>query len=766
MKANMKRGVVGALVSICVGIALGAEKWTVVAPENPSDNVKFAAWDLGNHLQKMTGAADAGAAAEVRFEVGTDAAKAKCLAAAGTLARGDSVAVGEGRTVYVWGEGPVGTPNGVYCLLENRYGCRWLTAWGDDVVPKRDSLVLGKFADVNRPVMKRRWLVGPTWMGVKVRNGMLCYMRNRLNASVYRTWENVDLPKGVGTIRPEYSLGGYLIHASTRVMPLTDGANGKSAFKEHPDWYSMDKKGRRVATMQLCYSNPELREELTRRYLKLAAGDPEGIFDLTQSDDWGDEFCNCAGCKALVEKYGTPGAPLFDYARELCSRLAEKYPKAGVRFLAYRKTQTEFPPNAAFGSFPANAYPTLAPINDDFTKPLDHPNNIETLENFRKWTAVSDNQLTWSYPMPYGANKRPPFAAIRRWTRDMRLLADAGVNGYGFEHDVGYGLGITFADLQCWLMMKAFENPRADIPALIRDFCRHYYGAGAEDVLRFLTALEICTQDCTTFKKWADYLPEALTAENLAKWDAMLGAAEAKVAGDPGLVQHVREAREGVDLYLLKRWTELKAIGYGGNADAIYDRITNTAARAMARRNPNPPDETSTAFKEYKKLVASAHVDHIKASKGVQLPPEFAGIPAADIIEIAAEGDTAMPDSPIGSAACDPADCTKVEGFECGGYDHIKGEFMALRTIKWSEAVPDRFHFYKIGSIRLPAKSFIWFGWRWRNRVALDDYCRPGENDLWNLWMSYKFEGPWVPGSKAKENRAWLDRVLLIRKRK
>ena len=48
-------------------------------------------------------------------------------------------------------------------------------------------------------------------------------------------------------------------------------------------------------------------------------------------------------------------------------------------------------------------------------------------------------------------------------------------------------------------------------------------------------------------------------------------------------------------------------------------------------------------------------------------------------------------------------------------------------------------------------------------RSQLDECFTPGEPVYWELWLSLKFEGPRYKGSKAKENRVWYDRTLLVR---
>jgi len=222
----------------------------------------------------------------------------------------------------------------------------------------------------------------------------------------------------------------------------------------------------------------------------------------------------------------------------------------------------------------------------------------------------------------------------------------------------------------------------------------------------------------------------------------------------------------GVDLCLLKQWKEVKGRMSDGSPEDVYNRVSNTVSRALARRHTGEIGTASGAWKSYNSILAEAHNGFIRASRGEQRPARFAGLPESDVIEVSVGGDTLMDDSAVGAALCKEEDCTKEQGFECGAQDVSGGKLMAYRTIKWEEAVPDRFELYRIGTVHLAPKAFVYTGWTWHTRISLNECHRPGgEKESWELWMSYKFEGPQVQGSKAKENRAWLDRVFLVRKR-
>ena len=761
--------------------ALAAATTSISIDAAASDDTRFAANDLKAHLEKASGGAVAlcdGVAAPdcvFRIEVGTAEAKRRALAAAKTLASGESAAVCDGSSLYIWGEGKMGTANGVYVFLENRMGCRWLTPWDEPVIPKR-AIPTEAFVDVNRPKLAERWILTIENSAQLPRNGILFHYRNRLNALLWANYNNVDLPKGVKALKPEVFCPNPMVHSIFLRMPPHDRGGVKGSFKEHPEWYSMDESGKRVDNMEVCYSCRGLRDELTRRMI--AATDKfggKGYFDLSQRDEFGGTFCFCPGCKALVEKYGTPGAPLFDYLKELGEKLLAERPGAYVHFLSYRRSQTQKPPNEAFGRFPDNVIPVFAPIDGDFSKNYLHPNNAQDYADLKRWCSITRHSWTWYYPMAYG---RSPFLGIARWAKDLKLAADAGLTGGSFEHDVGYKMGAQYADLQAWLIAKLYEHPELPVAPLVREFCRLYYGAAAKDILAHIKELEQVTADHDGYLAWNGMLNENFATERLIRWNALFDAAEAKVAGDATTLQHVREARSCVDHYVLKRYSKLKSAGFSVPPETIYARLTNTYDLAFERRSPGRAENRLGKAIKYNPVVG-AHKDACGSAKklfqmavhgAAPLPERFKNLSEEDYIEVPNTGGAGgaklvdMADAAYGQASSDEGDSNDPKGFYCGYWDSTNKKFWACRTIKDDEVeTPDKFCFYKLGVFVPAPHGYVFPGGSCHVRSQLDECYTPGEPVYWELWLSLKFEGPRYKGSKAKENRVWYDRTLLVR---
>jgi hypothetical protein len=77
----------------------------------------------------------------------------------------------------------------------------------------------------------------------------------------------------------------------------------KGFFKSHPEFYTMIRDGKRVDTQQLCFSNREMRQTLTRHLLeRIKIGGGRGMVDVSANDVPGS-FCHCPECVALEQFY-------------------------------------------------------------------------------------------------------------------------------------------------------------------------------------------------------------------------------------------------------------------------------------------------------------------------------------------------------------------------------------------------------------------------------------------------------------------------------
>lgn len=741
----------------------GRTDCTILAPENPTPMELLAVKELQTYLKKSTGA---------DFPQG-NAAKRIVLKRDSSLASQESSVKLEGDTLVLSGGDEWGVLYAVYSFLENQLGVRWFSAYGDELVPKHETLSLDFKPYRQKPAYEKRAMIGSSFY--KFPYSSMFFLRNRLN--VCNSLENKEYPGSKSLLMQR----GHQSHTLFFYMPPEKGfypqalkfKEEKYYFKDHPEYYSMDKDGNRVKTLQLCFSNPELRKEFTRRFLEcvgLMGGD--GVYSICAMD-WPGTFCHCPDCKKLEEKYQCHAGPMLDYLIELSGIVSKKYPDLYLSTLAYRKNQSEKPP-VMNGKLPKNIIVVFAPIDDDFSKTLAHKNNAETYRHLKDWAKVAENLWVWYYPLTYGGDAIP-FGGIRRSAEDTRLLREGGADGTYYEHDVGVFSGLNFGDLMTWMFLKLFQNPETDYRSLVKEFCSFYYGAAAQEMVEYIRELDDATMSVHNFVVWNGATPKAvLTPENLVRWTKLFDAMEKKTASDPASLMRVREARMGLDMAVLQNnFMELSRRNPGlfPSAKEIEKRILATLDISLKRRVPDGP--MAYLRNTWKKGVADALENAVLMAS---VAPKALGTPLdkadpAKVRQAFAKqvnhcGIAKMPDAAVGQAIYDPK--AKVElPFTCGFYDSVGKRFLLNRKITREEIVPDRFLLYKLGDAPIPSANYLWTMGSWTAGINLGGLYTAGESPdkKYEIWLSLKFEGPgYHPASKAKENRVWLDRAVVVEK--
>ena len=721
-----------------------------------------AAEDLRTHLREATGADfvlvtnDFRHALSRTIEVGTR--RAKDLVGRLRLENftdGECAAVYRDGSVAIAGAGEMGTSYGVSLFLEKVLGCRWLGPAGEKVVPKQDTVTFGSLDLHEKPAYPYRWILD---LDNQVRfhpEGRRFLKRNRLNVAEGNfpgTALKVTVPNC-------HSLFSYL--------PPHGGAEN---FRNHPEWYTLNKDGKRVDDKQLCFTNPELRQELTKKVLeKIAAHGGAGFFDISARDVPGS-FCHCPTCKAAEKKYDSFGGPFFDYLLEVGPQVKAKHPKAKLHFLVYRKEQTQHPPKG-IGKFPDNMCAVFAPIDDDFSKNYLHPHNRGTYEDLKRWCELVE-VWAWYYPIPYSGF--PPYVALQRIGDDTRLAFEAGQKGCCYEHDHGVAQGVNFSDLITWVTTRLYREPTLDPMALAEEFCSGYYGAAAKDMMTFVRALEQISSKTDDFLTWDGTVSGAFPVGRLLTFNRLFDRMERLVKDDPQALQRVREARIGLDIETLGKFRDLRTAdtAFKVPADAIRDRALAALKASVARRFPLADEKKRTDVRQrIETVIADAHMRATHAFK--PLPPEFADVAPDRILQFYPDGSyhgletKAMVDAAAGFAIREPRteENQRKYPFNFGVFDYANGKPLVRRALPYGEIVPDVFKLYRVGRTRITSpKCAYWNTYSWGMGAKLEAAWKPGVETEWDVWASLKFEGPvYSTKSVCKESNVWLDRVVLIR---
>lgn len=737
----------------------------ILPPENATDMELLAVRELQMYLKKSTGA---------DFMIGPGTEGNIILRRSPALAPEESFVSVAGGDLILEGGDERGVLYAVYCFLENQLGIRWFTAYGHEKVPSHPSLSLHFSPYRRKPVYTDRALIGSSYY--KFPDSSMFFLRNRLN--IGNELKNPSWPGSKPVIQMKgwhcHTLFFYIPPEKTNASSPMKFRENRFYFEEHPEFFSMNEKGERVSSMQLCFSDPGLREEFTRRFMEYAeSSGGSGVYSIS-AQDWPGAFCCCPECRKLERQYGCTAGPLLDFLRELCPKVKEKFPEVWISTLAYRKGQSEVPPVLPDGeTMPENFLCVFAPIDDDFSKALDSEKNRGTLENLKKWARISHRLWVWYYPVVYGTLL--PTGCVARAMKDTRLLHKAGAHGAYFEHDSG-GIfaGMNFGDLMTWMFLKLFQDPEADVRALEKEFCDFYYGAASDDMIGYIHELDRLTEEEDLFRTWnSGAISRFFTPENLIRWETLFDKMEEKTAGDPEARKRVRDVRISLDLALLTHYREVK-LRFPlliPSPDVLHQRIREALNDAVARR---VPDSFAYLRREWLAGPMSALSNaYIRAScEPKPLPPPLDQEDPAKIRQVFAVkvngcGFEKTPDAAFGQAIYDDKALRPEIPFPCGFYDDYGKRFLLNRTIAKEEIVPDRYALYKVGMAPLPPQSTLWTGSSWRASLKLSPLFTPGEapDKKYEIWISLKFEGPaYSPESKAKENKVWIDRAVVVEK--
>lgn len=752
-----------------------ATTYTIVATGSATDVDDFAMRELTEGLKAATGAhfrtvpASEAAALPCRIFVGLSKSALKLLGGNPLEAMEDQefrVHVLD-QDLFLYGKGVHGNLYAVYDFLEKDLGWRSFSAFEEPKVPRQPRLMLppidrsGQYAFTYRFTSTNYYLLRPA--------SHLFLYRNRLNLGLQGAGSLPGIRDFVRLRNPgSHSLFAYVPPQETPrhgINPPLEWLVNKNYYKSNPEFFSLSSSGKRTDTMQLCFSNTALRQTLTANVEEhVRRSDGRGIFTVDANDVPGS-FCFCEGCKKLAERYGATGGPLIDYLLELSAKLRERYPEAMVKFLAYRKEQSQRPPK--IDRLPDNLVVVFAPIDDNFAADWSHPTNKETYEDLRQWCRIARNVWVWYYPNTYsGKQIPPPFGNVNRLVNDIRLMKAAGCNGAFFEHDVGVTEGLGFSELQAYLQLRLFQNPDVDSSALIQEFTDHAYGKAAPLVRAYLAELEKLRTEMCEPLPWnaRPTMFRYVTPETVHRWERSFDDMEKLVATSPQQLLRIRLLRASVDLSALRYWHKARE-AYPtefANPDLLESRIRAAYGQAMRERvSPSLAGYGQAEQAAFEKQMESV----LLLAKTIPKPvPE----PLSEIedsrISQAFPNKAAVkdPDAALGVAKT----WQKVElPLSMGVYDNVGRKWAHPRAIPAAEIVPDEYRLYRLGRIKLTSDSLIWIGAAWDITVSLDQFYVLGDPDTeWDAYVSLKFEGAgYSPASKSAEDRVSCDRVILVR---
>ena len=509
-----------------------------------------------------------------------------------------------GKDLYIYGDYRYGTAGAIYNFLYHFCGCRWYTVTGDRKIPKQPTLRFDGIDYRHVPSFKSIEHGGKN--GVAAKTPEIRDWIRRNNAFLmpnYSFGEPDDAWNYIGPVT--HTLFAYMPPITRKPRSFNDDTMflagphpalaDKAYFKEHPEYFTLEKSGRRVPARQVCFSNPEVRRILLENLetvIKAEKYDPDqyAVLDFTQNDK-SDCFCFCENCQKLVEKYRTPGGPCFDFVVEMGNHFIKKYPKLMFRFFAYQESMTGIPPEGL--KFPDNLSVIIAPGGKDFSKPFSHPYNRYYLNQINTWGTLCKEIWLWNYPImyPHGLLVYSLIPGVFRNSENLKLAYRAGVRYIIAEQGGSVNEGQSFKELNIYLQNRLAEDVDTDVNATTREFCDAVYGRASQDIFRYLQETDkLCNEDPGYFRYFCDprVLGKLHAPENLIRWQRDFDRMEKLVANDPQALFNVRRARLNLDGITIFRYRECAArdAEFAGKLplQSLFDRYRERLLADMRRQ--------------------------------------------------------------------------------------------------------------------------------------------------------------------------------------
>ena len=528
----------------------GRSDYRIVGREGADETERAAVADLAKYLKQITGADFTRAEAKHAIYVGKAAPSDKV-----PLKADERRIRAENGDLYIYGNGRCGTAFAVYDFLERFLGCRWYTMRGREKIPADRS---PRFAEPNYshiPSFPHPMITGGVFFPIEKQLDDFT-RRNRIYA------RRCDIPQ----LGPDGHIPGKLIPPGAQFQEQTGhlwrpyrGCEKDAYFADHPEYFSLNRQGKRVPNIQLCYSNPELRKLFDAKLAKIVAEEYKGgaaimYCDLNDNNGFGCKtICCCPECMKLVEKYRSPAGPYWDYVLELCRKFEEKYPEILLTTTAYLATEA-YP--EGIGRIPDNLIIRFCPLNKNFLKPYDHPSNRRIVKRFEEWGPRCKNLWIQLYPSiyPRATTTLPLCANLRQLAQNLRVCKAYGVANVNGQQGHIWGNVNAFNELREYMLARMLNDVTLDENVLIEEFIRDNYGKAAPMVLAYWKELEALEAKEKVGLNWYGLSYGAfsyLTGENLARWSRDFDKMETLVADDPAALGLVRDLRFNLDEAIL-----------------------------------------------------------------------------------------------------------------------------------------------------------------------------------------------------------------------
>ena len=742
---------------------------TVVTPDHPSALEKKAAAELSMHLYMATGkkipvikesAAKNTPAIYVGRTEFSSKNKISSPVAQGWIIRN------AGKNLIITGGDDQGIIFGVYEFLD-RLGFRWLDE-KNTVIPSLKNFTIPEINIAGKPYFRLRQIYDTLdWYTAS----QIFKLRNR--GQGYTRSTPLDYPL-IGRPDQHHTFSRYSVK-----FP-----------KNKPELFSQDLKGQRITDSrgQICMTTPEARRltlevlksfvEADRKEAAKRKVPPPFIYDISANDN--PNPCYCKNCQELVKKEGTYSAPLIQFINYIAEEAEKFCPEIQIRTFAYLysvEPPKTFKPRK-------NVIIHLAMLGKEFgghghadtMRPVNHPNNKQSLEIIKKWNRHAANLAIWDYWKLFGldSSRCPPYINTDAIIYNIKYYSKINVSSIFVECETP--ASTSFFGLKRYLGFRLMNNPLLDAEKEKADFFKGMYGKAAPVMLEYFDFLNKEQQKESA--PLGEISPAHRTYLNIAFFDRVFDLFDLALSMADNARIKANIERELVPVYagffIRSQKLDLKSAKRKYDVNKMLDRYIELATAAV--KYYYPPKDVKGNYNKLLKNLQEYKKSAILINNPPPVPEQFKDRRVIDMpyyyFHNFATVDTIDDkDSDINSkaiAAGDKVPKKTIDGkTNFGIYDMKNKRVLCSKVIKNSDIAQDeKFHIIKVGKIILKHNMIYFYGtnsWVLQCRIPnAFDPAAPEKENSYDVYMSVKFSGPqYVKNSKSK-NYIAINRVLLV----
>ena len=552
----------------------------------------------------------------------------------------------------------------------------------------------------------------------------------------------------------------------------------KKYAKTHPEYYSLNRNGvrdfRRSAGGQLCLSNEDVYRIVEKTLLDAIAKDrakyPKNyplVYDFSQEDNT-NYICCCKDCKKIIDKYGSSDAGLvLNFVNRLARNVKKKYPDVRIRTFAYVSTE----------KLPSGIKPednVIVQFCDLYSQcnnlhALTHPVNIKREQLLSNWCKITKNMMLWDYILQGGSL---PLDLVSAIPEDVKFFRKNHIDWIFMETEFGKE-PCNLVHLKNFVLGQFYFNADQDLDKLVDVYCRAAFGKAYPEMKEYFYFLQKSQKEKVTKEMTSWHARELahITIPMLEKAQAMVKKAMTKEKDPAKTLEMLRELN-AVEMALVKLYRpnpKLNAKRAAIEKHLLANRIKLIQSYGWDKKR------TNSIIREIREASQEANLVF------TDIPEELKSIPRKDLIFIGhrritsggrnaqyvKDKDSSMPRVLRWRSLKETAYKLK---FGCGVYDW---NWKKTQPGSFTVAKDEKYHWYKVnrrkkGPFELgPRSSFYSLDWhpqiKFYDLYVISDGAEKNPN-LYDLWVSMKFEGTAYNPDSTKENAIYFERAILVRK--